>query len=62
LTRGGNIWIGMSALALGAGSGLGLVLHSRSQLEPIVPFDLLRNPVFNLSVATSSRRKIDRGR
>ena len=53
LTRGGNIWIGVSALALGAGSGLGLVLHSRSQSEPIVPFDLLRNPVFSLSVATS---------
>jgi len=53
LTRGGNIWIGMAALALGAGSGLGLVLHSRSQSEPIVPFDLLRNPVFSLSVATS---------
>src|SRR6201996_7640049 len=53
LTRGGSIWIGMSALALGAGSGIGLVLHSRSQSEPIVPFDLLRNPVFSLSVATS---------
>jgi DHA2 family multidrug resistance protein-like MFS transporter len=53
LTRGGNIWIGMSALSLGGGSGLGLVLHSRSQLEPIVPFDLLKNPVFSLSVATS---------
>jgi MFS transporter, DHA2 family, multidrug resistance protein len=53
LTRGGNIWIGMVALALGAGSGLGLVLHSRSQSEPIVPFDLLKNPVFSLSVATS---------
>jgi DHA2 family multidrug resistance protein-like MFS transporter len=53
LTRGGNIWIGMSALALGAGSGLGLVVHSRSQSEPIVPFDLLKNPVFSLSVATS---------
>ena len=36
-----------------AGSGIGLVLHSRSQSEPIVPFDLLRNPVFSLSVATS---------
>ena len=53
LTRGGNIWIGMSALALGAGSGVGLVVHSRSQSEPIVPFDLLKNPVFSLSVATS---------
>jgi hypothetical protein len=27
LTRGGNIWIGMSALTLGAGSGTSLVLH-----------------------------------
>jgi MFS transporter, DHA2 family, multidrug resistance protein len=53
LTRGGNIWIGMSALALGAGSGVGLVVRSRSQSEPIVPFDLLKNPVFSLSVATS---------
>jgi MFS family permease len=53
LTRSGSIWIGMSALALGAGSGIGLVLHSRSQSEPIVPFDLLRNPVFSLSVAPS---------
>jgi MFS transporter, DHA2 family, multidrug resistance protein len=53
LTRGGNIWIGMSTLALGAISAAGLVLHSRSQSEPIVPFDLLRNPVFSLSVATS---------
>jgi MFS transporter, DHA2 family, multidrug resistance protein len=53
LTRGGNIWIGMSTLALGAASGAGLFLHSRTQTEPIVPFDLLTHPVFSLSVATS---------
>jgi MFS transporter, DHA2 family, multidrug resistance protein len=53
LTRGGNVWTGMSTLALGAASGAGLVLHSRKQPEPIVPFDLLRHPVFSLSVATS---------
>jgi DHA2 family multidrug resistance protein-like MFS transporter len=53
LTRGGNIWIGMSVLALGTGSAVALFLNSRSQAEPIVPFDLLRNPVFSLSVATS---------
>jgi DHA2 family multidrug resistance protein-like MFS transporter len=53
LTRGGNIWGGLSMLALGTGSAVGLFLHSRSQTEPIVPFDLLRNPVFSLSVATS---------
>jgi DHA2 family multidrug resistance protein-like MFS transporter len=53
LTRGGNIWGGLSMLALGTGSAVSLFLHSRSQTEPIVPFDLLRNPVFSLSVATS---------
>jgi DHA2 family multidrug resistance protein-like MFS transporter len=53
LTRGVEIWIGISTLALGGASAAGLFLHSRSQGEPIVPFDLLRNPVFSLSVATS---------
>jgi DHA2 family multidrug resistance protein-like MFS transporter len=53
LTRGGNIWIGMATLAMGTAAAVGLFFHSRSQAEPIVPFDLLRNPVFSLSVATS---------
>jgi DHA2 family multidrug resistance protein-like MFS transporter len=53
LTRGGSVWIGLAALFVGAGSGLLLVLHSRPQSQPIVPFDLLKNPVFSLSVATS---------
>jgi DHA2 family multidrug resistance protein-like MFS transporter len=53
LTRGGNVWIGAPALALGVASTAALFLHSRSQSEPIVPFDLLKNPVFSLSVATS---------
>jgi DHA2 family multidrug resistance protein-like MFS transporter len=53
LTRGGNVWIGMSMLALGTASAAALFLHSRSQAEPVVPFDLLRNPVFSLSAATS---------
>jgi MFS transporter, DHA2 family, multidrug resistance protein len=53
LTRGGNEGVGLAALLLGAVSGLLLVLHSRSQSQPIVPFDLLRQPVFSLSVATS---------
>jgi DHA2 family multidrug resistance protein-like MFS transporter len=53
LTRGGNIWIGMSMLTLGTASAGVLFLHSRSQAEPVVPFDLLRDPVFSLSVATS---------
>jgi DHA2 family multidrug resistance protein-like MFS transporter len=53
LTRGGNIWIGMGTFAMGTTAAAGLFFHSRSQAEPIVPFDLLRNPVFSLSVATS---------
>jgi DHA2 family multidrug resistance protein-like MFS transporter len=53
LTRSGNAWVGLAALLVGAGSGLLLVLHSRAQSEPIVPFDLLRKPIFSLSVATS---------
>jgi MFS transporter, DHA2 family, multidrug resistance protein len=53
LTRGGNDGVGLAALLLGAVSGLLLVLHSRSQSQPIVPFDLLKQPVFSLSVATS---------
>jgi DHA2 family multidrug resistance protein-like MFS transporter len=53
LTRGGNVWVGASTLALGMASAASLFLHSRRQAEPIVPFDLLRNPVFSLSVATS---------
>jgi MFS transporter, DHA2 family, multidrug resistance protein len=52
LTRGGNVWIGASTLALGTASAAGLFLHSRSQPEPIVPFDLLRNPGLSLSVAS----------
>jgi DHA2 family multidrug resistance protein-like MFS transporter len=54
LTRSGNAWVGLAALLVGAGSGLLLVLHSRAQSEPIVPFDLLRKPIFSLSVATST--------
>ena len=43
----------MATLAMGTAAAAGLFFHSRSQAEPIVPFDLLRNPVFSLSVATS---------
>ncbi len=53
LTRGGNIWIGVSTLALGIASAASLFYHSRSQAEPIVPLDLLKSSVFSLSVATS---------
>ena len=53
LTRGGNAWVGLLAVCVGALSGVLLVLHSRMQSQPIVPLDLLKNPVFGLSVVTS---------
>jgi DHA2 family multidrug resistance protein-like MFS transporter len=53
LTRGGNVWVGLLAVCVGVLSGLLLVLHSRPQSQPIVPLDLLENPVFSLSVVTS---------
>jgi DHA2 family multidrug resistance protein-like MFS transporter len=53
LTRGGNVWVGASTLALAIAAAVVLFLHSRPQSEPVVPFDLLRHPVFALSVATS---------
>jgi DHA2 family multidrug resistance protein-like MFS transporter len=53
VTRGGNIWVGLLAVCVGALAGILLVLHSRSQSQPIVPLDLLTNPVFSLSVVTS---------
>jgi DHA2 family multidrug resistance protein-like MFS transporter len=53
VTRGGNIWVGLLAVCVGTLAGILLVLRSRSQSQPIVPLDLLTNPVFSLSVVTS---------
>jgi DHA2 family multidrug resistance protein-like MFS transporter len=53
LTRGDNVWIGAATVTLAIVSAVLLFIHSRSQSEPVVPFDLLRHPVFSLSVATS---------
>ncbi|MDB5653860.1 MAG: transporter [Tardiphaga sp.] len=53
LTRNESIWAGSGMLIAGAVAGTALVRRSLSQPRPLVPFDLLRNPVFSLSVATS---------
>jgi MFS transporter, DHA2 family, multidrug resistance protein len=53
LTRCGDVWVGALGLALDVAAAAALFLHSRSQSEPVVPFDLLRNPVFSLSVLAS---------
>jgi DHA2 family multidrug resistance protein-like MFS transporter len=46
VTRGGNVWVGLLAVCVGALAGILLVLHSRSQSQPIVPLDLLMCSVF----------------
>src|ERR1700760_371293 len=53
LPRSGNVWIGTLSVVLGVAAAATLFLHSRLQSEPVVPFDLLKTPVFSLSVATS---------
>ncbi len=53
LTRCGDVWVGALGLALDVAAAAALFLHSRSQSELVVPFDLLRNPVFSLSVLAS---------
>jgi DHA2 family multidrug resistance protein-like MFS transporter len=53
VTRGGNVWIGGLLLVAAVAAAIVLFLHSRRQNQPVVPFDLLRNPIFSLSVATS---------
>jgi DHA2 family multidrug resistance protein-like MFS transporter len=53
LTRGGSPWIGGLELGLALATGSALVLRTRRQERPLMPIDLLRNPVFTLSVLTS---------
>jgi DHA2 family multidrug resistance protein-like MFS transporter len=53
LTQGGSTSLGLAALALGGSAGILLVRHSRAQSKPIVPIDLLKDPTFALTVATS---------
>ena len=53
LTRGGAAWIGGIELALALVTGTTLVLRMRHQERPLMPVDLLKNPIFTLSVLTS---------
>ena len=53
LTRGGGGWVGAAELAAGIGAGATLVRRSLRQARPLAPVDLMRNPLFALTVATS---------
>ena len=53
LTRGGPPVLGLAALATGLGAIVLLVRRSLGQQRPLVPLDLLENPIFSLSVLTS---------
>ena len=50
---GGGQALGALELVLAAASAFALVRHERKLEHPILPFDLLRIPIFALSVATS---------
>jgi DHA2 family multidrug resistance protein-like MFS transporter len=53
VTRGQNLWAGSGMLIGASIAAVILVRRSLSQTHPLVPFDLLKNPIFSLSVATS---------
>jgi MFS transporter, DHA2 family, multidrug resistance protein len=53
LTRGGPPVLGAVALAIGLGAVVLLVRRSLGRQRPLVPLDLLANPIFSLSVLTS---------
>jgi len=53
LTRGGDVGLGCTELALAALAGGALIFRSNSQPRPLVPIDLLKNALFAMSVLTS---------
>jgi len=53
LTRGGDAWLGVIELIGAALAGGALILRSNGQPKPLVPIDLLRNPLFAMTVTTS---------
>jgi DHA2 family multidrug resistance protein-like MFS transporter len=53
MTRGGGLWSGGIATAVGLFAGFALVRRSLAQLRPLAPVDLMRSRLFALTVATS---------
>ncbi|QNM83992.1 MFS transporter [Sphingomonas sabuli] len=52
-TRSG-LWAGLAMVAAGVGAGVLLVRRERGSATPSFPVDLLRNPNFSMSIATST--------
>lgn len=53
LSRSGQPLLGGVLLVLGLGSGALLAIRGRTQTSPLLPIDLMRIPIFALSVLTS---------
>ena len=51
LVHGSSPIVSLAIVAIGAGFGIGLVLHERREAVPILPVDLLARPVLALSTA-----------
>lgn len=52
-TQGGSDRLSMICVAAAIVAAIALVWRSRTEVSPIIPLDLLKNPVFSLSVTTS---------
>ncbi len=53
LARGGGAWLAVAALAAAVVAGIALVRRNFAMPAPLIPIDLLRNPVFALSATAS---------
>ena len=53
VTRSGNLLLGAGVLVGGFGAAAALATRELSRAHPLLPLDLLRIPIFGLSVATS---------
>jgi DHA2 family multidrug resistance protein-like MFS transporter len=52
-TRGGSLWIGVGEILAGVAAGALLVRRSLGQPQPLAPVDLMKSPLFSLTVLTS---------
>ena len=53
LSHGGRLWLSIGEIALAILAGVLLVGRQLSRAEPLLPIDLLRIPLFRLSIMTS---------
>ena len=52
-TRSANVWLGIGVLTAGFAAAAALAKRELSRTHPLLPLDLLRIPIFGLSVAAS---------